>query len=128
VTGRWDPCHLAQRPPRAPSWRWRASGGRRRVLHFNVTANPSAEWTSRQLLQTFPEEMAPRILVRDRDGVYGDRIRHTLDVLRIEEVITAARSPWQNAFAERLIGSLRRECLDHSAPRRRGKEASGMAT
>jgi len=74
---------------------------RRRVLHFNVTANPSAEWTARQLVQAFPEERVPRFLVRDRDGVYGDRIRHTLDVLGIEEVITAARSPWQNAFAER---------------------------
>jgi len=86
---------------------------RRRVLHFNVTANPSAEWTARQLVQAFPEERVPRFLVRDRDGIYGHRIRHTLDMLGIEEVITAARSPWQNAFAERLIGSLRRECLDH---------------
>lgn len=86
---------------------------RRRVLHFNVTANPSAEWTPRQLVQAFPEERAPRFLVRDRDGTYGDRVRRTLEVLGIEEVVTAARSPWQNAFAERLIGSLRRECLDH---------------
>jgi len=85
----------------------------RRVLHFNVTANPSAQWTARQLVQAFPEERAPRFLVRDRDGIYGDRVRRTLEVLGIEEVVTAARSPWQNAFAERLIGSLRRECLDH---------------
>jgi transposase InsO family protein len=86
---------------------------RRRVLHFNVTANPSAEWTSRQILQAFPKGVAPRFLVRDRDGIYGDRFRRTLEALGIEEVVTAARSPWQNAFAERLIGSLRRECLDH---------------
>jgi putative transposase len=85
---------------------------RRRVLHFNVTANPSAEWTARQLVQAFPEERV-RFLVRDRDGIYGDRVRRTLEVLVIEEVVTAARSPWQNSFAERLIGSLRRECLDH---------------
>jgi transposase InsO family protein len=85
---------------------------RRRVLHFNVTANPSAEWTARQLVQAFPWEKAPRFLVRDRDGIYGDRVWHTLEVLGIEEVVTAPRSPWQNAFAERLIGSLRRECLD----------------
>jgi transposase InsO family protein len=63
--------------------------------------------------QAFPEEAAPRLLVRDRDGIYGDRFRHTLEVLGIEQVVTAARSPWQSAFAERLIGSLRRECLDH---------------
>jgi len=86
---------------------------RRRVLHFNVTANPSAEWTARQLVQVIPGETAPRFLVRDRDGIYGDRVRHTLEALGIEEVVTAPRSPWQNAFAERLIGSLRRECLDH---------------
>jgi len=59
--------------------------GRRRVLHFNVTANPSAEWTARQLVQAFPEETAPRFLVRDRDGIYGDRVRRTLEVLGIEE-------------------------------------------
>ena len=86
---------------------------RRKVLHFNVTASPSAEWTARQLVQAFPEERVPRFLVRDRDGIYGVRFRRTLDVLGIEEVVTAARSPWQNAYAERLIGSLRRECLDH---------------
>ena len=57
---------------------------RRRVLHFNVTTNPTAEWTSRQLLQAFPEEMAPRFLVRDRDGIYGGHFRHTLEVLGIE--------------------------------------------
>ena len=90
-----------------------AGHDRRRVLHFNVTANPTAEWTARQLVQAFPEETAPRFLVRDRDRVYGDRFRRILEVLGVEEVVTAARSPWQNAYAERLIGSLRRECLDH---------------
>ncbi len=78
-----------------------------------MTANPTAEWTARQLVQAFPEETAPRFLVRDRDGIYGDRFRGVLGSLGVEEVITAARSPWQNAYAERLIGSLRRECLDH---------------
>ena len=86
---------------------------RRRVLHFNVTSNPTAEWTARQLVQAFPEETAPRYLVRDRDRTYGDRFRGTAKMLGVEEVVTAARSPWQNAYAERLIGSLRRECLDH---------------
>jgi putative transposase len=86
---------------------------RRRVLHFNVTANPTAEWTARQVVQAFPEETVPRYLVRDRDRIYGGRFRRMLEILRVEEVVTAARSPWQNAYAERLIGSLRRECLDH---------------
>ena len=85
---------------------------RRRVLHFNVTANPTAEWTARQVVQAFPEETAPRYLVRDRDRIYGGRFR-VLEILDVAEVVTAARSPWQNAYAERLIGSLRRERLDH---------------
>jgi len=82
---------------------------RRRVLHFNVTASPSAEWTARQVVQAFPEETAPRYLVRDRDRIYGSRFRRMLEILDVEEVVTAARSPWQNAYAERLSGSLRRE-------------------
>src|SRR6266496_4995101 len=86
---------------------------RRRVLHFNVTANPTAEWTARQLVQAFPEETAPRFLVRYRDRIYGERFRGTVEMLGIEEVVTAARAPWQNPYAERLIGSLRRDCLDH---------------
>jgi putative transposase len=86
---------------------------RRRVVHFNVTASPTAEWTARQMVQAYPDETAPRFLVRDRDQIYGERLRRVLKVLGIEEVVTAARSPWQNAYAERLIGSLRRECLDH---------------
>lgn len=86
---------------------------RRRVLHFNVTASPTMEWAARQMVQAFPEETAPRFLVRDRDRIYGDRFRGMLEILGVEKVVTAARSPWQNAYAERLIGSLRRECLDH---------------
>jgi len=86
---------------------------RRRVVHFNVTAHPTAEWTARQMIEAFPEETAPRFLVRDRDQIYGERFRETVDLLGMEEVVTAARSPWQNLYAERLIGSLRRECLDH---------------
>ncbi len=86
---------------------------RRRVVHFNATAHPTAEWTARQLIQAFPEETAPRFLVRDRDKIYGERFRRAIEVLGIEEVVTAARSPWQNPYAERLIGSLRRDCLDH---------------
>ncbi len=84
---------------------------RRRVVHFNVTAHPTAEWTARQVIQAFPEDTAPRFLLRDRDRIYGEQFQRAIDVLGIEEVVTA-RSPWQNAYAERLIGSLRRECLD----------------
>jgi putative transposase len=76
---------------------------RRRVVHFNATANPTAEWTARQLIQAFPEETAPRFLVRDRDKIYGEQFRRAIEVLGIEEVVTAARSPWQNPYAERLI-------------------------
>jgi transposase InsO family protein len=86
---------------------------RQGVVYFNATANPTAEWTARQLIQAFPEETAPRFLVRDRDKIYGERFRRAIEVLGIEEVVTAARSPWQNPYAERLIGSLRRDCLDH---------------
>ena len=86
---------------------------RRRVLHFNVTAHPTAEWTARQVVQAFPEETAPRLVLRDRDKVYGERFQQAMDGLGIGEVVTAARSPWQNPYAERLIGSVRRDCLDH---------------
>jgi transposase InsO family protein len=89
------------------------SHDRRRVVHFAVTSHPSAEWTARQLLQAFPWDTAPRFLLRDRDRNYGQVFRETAAGLGIEEVLCAPRSPWQNAYAERLIGSIRRECLDH---------------
>jgi transposase InsO family protein len=86
---------------------------RRRVLHFNVTANPSAQWTAQQVVEAFPFETAPRFLQRDRDGIYGQAFRERIKSLGIEERISAPRSPWQNPYVERLIGSIRRECLDH---------------
>jgi putative transposase len=86
---------------------------RRRPVHFAVTANPSAEWTSRQLLEAFPWDSAPRYLLRDRDGSYGEKFHEAAGWLSIREVLTAPQSPWQNAYVERLIGSIRRECLDH---------------
>jgi putative transposase len=85
---------------------------RRRVLHFNVTANPTAEWTARQSTAAFPWATAPRYLIRDRDGVYGDRFRDHVTAMGINEVLTAPQSPWQSPYVERLIGSIRRECLD----------------
>ena len=86
---------------------------RRRVLRFNVTEHPTAQWTAQQVVEAFPCEAAPRELLRDRDGVYGPVFRHRVAGLGMEEVLTAAWSPWQNPYAERLIGSIRRECLDH---------------
>jgi putative transposase len=86
---------------------------RRRVVHFNVTSSPSAEWTAQQIVQAFPEESAPRYLLRDRDGTYGKCFRRRVRDLGIKEVLIAARSPWQSPYVERLIGSLRRDCLDH---------------
>jgi transposase InsO family protein len=86
---------------------------RRQVVHFQVTTAPRAVWVSRQLRQAFPFETAPRYLIRDRDSIYGTEVRRCLASLHIEEVVTAPRSPWQNPYAERMIGSLRRECLDH---------------
>jgi putative transposase len=86
---------------------------RRRVVHWSVTANPTAAWTSQQIVEAFPEDTAPRYLLRDRDAIYGDVFRHRVKRLGIQEVRIAPRSPWQNPFAERLIGSIRRELLDH---------------
>jgi transposase InsO family protein len=89
------------------------SHDRRRPVHFAVTANPTAEWTARQLLEAFPWDNAPRYLLRDRDGAYGQKFCETAKWMDIREVLTAPQSPWQNAYIERLIGSVRRECLDH---------------
>jgi putative transposase len=86
---------------------------RREVLHFNVTEHPTAAWTSQQIVEAFAEREAPRYLLRDRDGVYGNDVRVRIASLQIEEVLTAPQSPWQNPYAERLIGSIRRDCLDH---------------
>ena len=85
---------------------------RRKVVHFNVTAHPTAVWTSQQIVEAFPYDEAPRYLIRDRDGVYGLDFRERVKHMGIEEVLIAPRSPWQNPFVERLIGSIRRECLD----------------
>ena len=84
-----------------------------RVLHFNVTANPTAAWTAQQIVEAFPWQDPPRYLLRDRDKIYGPVFRKRVAGMGFEEVLTAARSPWQNPFAERMIGTIRRECLDH---------------
>jgi putative transposase len=86
---------------------------RRRVLHFNVTEHPTAAWTAQQLVDAFPDDSAPSYLLRDRDSVYSHVFRQRVKGIGIDEILTAPQSPWQNPFAERLIGSIRRECLNH---------------
>jgi transposase InsO family protein len=86
---------------------------RRRLIHFNVTQNPTAAWIGQQMVEAFPEDTAPRYLIRDRDRIYGDDFRSRVRGLGIQEVMIAPQSPWQNPCAERLVGSTRRECLDH---------------
>ena len=87
--------------------------GRRKVIHFDATPNPTQGWLARQITEAFPWDTAPRFLLRDRDASYGQTFRDRVQAMAIEEVITAPRSPWQNAYVERIIGSIRRECLDH---------------
>ena len=86
---------------------------RREIVHFNATYHPTAEWTAQQLVEAFPFDSAPTYLLHDRDSIYGKRFRSRVRSLGIEEVVTAPRSPWQNPYVERIIGSIRRECLNH---------------
>ncbi len=86
---------------------------RRRLLHFNVTEHPCAGWTAQQIVEAFPWDTAPRYLLRDRDAIYGTHFRRRVAGLQVAEVLIAPRAPWQNPYVERLIGSIRRECLDH---------------
>jgi putative transposase len=86
---------------------------RRELLHVNVTDHPTAAWTTQQIVDAFPDETASRYLLRDRDAIYGDVFHGRLDRLGIHEVLIAPHAPWQNPFAERVIGAIRRECLDH---------------
>jgi transposase InsO family protein len=86
---------------------------RRRLVHFNVTAHPTAQWMARQIVEAFPFETAPKYLLRDRDRIYSGAFREQVTVMNVKEVLGARRSPWQRAYVERVIGSIRRECLDH---------------
>jgi transposase InsO family protein len=86
---------------------------RRRIVHLNVTEHPTAVWTAQQMNEAFPDDAAPRWLLRDRDGIYGDPFRRRVASMGIGEVISSPSSPWQNPYVERVIGSIRRECLDH---------------
>jgi hypothetical protein len=86
---------------------------RRRIVHIGVTAHPTATWIKQQMTEAFPWDTAPRYMIRDRDSVYGSVVRARIKAMGIDEVVTAPWSPWQNPYAERVIGSIRRECLDH---------------
>ncbi len=86
---------------------------RRRVVHFNITEHPTAQWTAQQVVDAFPWDEAPRYLLHDRDRIYGASFRQRVRHMGIAEVVIAPKSPWQNPYVERLIGSIRRECLDH---------------
>ena len=86
---------------------------RRDLVWINVTANPTAEWVARQITEAFPWDGAARYMIRDRDRIYGTVVTRRLRAMGIRDKPIAPASPWQNGFAERLIGSIRRECLDH---------------
>ena len=86
---------------------------RRELLHINVTGHPSAVWTAQQTIEAFPDDSAPRFLLRDRDAIYGEKFARRVRRMGIREVRIAPHAPWQNPFVERVIGSIRRECLDH---------------
>jgi putative transposase len=85
----------------------------RRVVHFNITEHPTARWTGQQIANAFPFDEAPKYLLLDNDGIYGEEFARRIKSMNIDDIHTAFRSPWQNPYAERMIGSIRRECLDH---------------
>ena len=86
---------------------------RRRVVHFHVTRHPTADWTALQLFQAFPFDTAPKYLIRDRDKIYGQEVLETIHCLGMKDRPTSPRSPWQNGHCERMVGTLKRECLNH---------------
>lgn len=86
---------------------------RRRIVHLRITEHPTAAWTAQQLIEAFPEASGPRWLLRDRDAIYGELFRGRVASMGIQEVLSAPSSPWQNPYVERVIGSIRREWLNH---------------
>ncbi|MFH1842542.1 MAG: integrase core domain-containing protein [bacterium] len=86
---------------------------RRRILHCNVTDAPTEAWTEQQVVEAFPWDTAPRYLIRDRDKIFGHQFNRRMESLGIEQIRISPHSPWQNPYVERVIGSIRRECLDH---------------
>ena len=99
---------------------------RRRIVHVNVTAHPTAAWTAQQLREAWPWDTAPHFVIRDRDTIYGSDLRRAAQAMRIDEVLTAPRSPWQNPFVERVIGSgVRCESVRITSPSR-ASDPSGI--
>jgi len=90
------------------------SHDRRKIVHTNATEHPTAEWTARQMIEAIGIDDTPKYLLRDNDAIYGNMFRQKVSALGLVEVTTAARSPWQNPYVERVIGSIRRECLNHT--------------
>ena len=86
---------------------------RRELVHLTTTDNPTAEWTARQITEAFPWDTAPKYIIRNRDRTYGCLYRNRLKAMGPHDIPIAPRSPWQNGFVERVIGSIRRECLDN---------------
>ncbi|MFA8451823.1 MAG: integrase core domain-containing protein [Bacteroidales bacterium] len=86
---------------------------RRKIIYFNVTSNPTSLWTSLQMRNAFLDREIPKYLIRDRDSIFGNYFNDTIDSFGIKQLVTSYRSPWQNGYVERVIGSIRRECLDH---------------
>ena len=86
---------------------------RRRIVHFAVTDHPTAEWTAQQMREAFPWDTPPRYLLRGRDRIFGKDFVDQVKAMGIKQVLSAPRSPWQRAYVERVIGTIRRECLDH---------------
>ena len=100
---------------------------RRKVVHFNVTDSPTAAWTAQQIVEAFPNDSAPPYLLRDRDSIFGGEFRQRVKGMCIAEVLSSPRSPWQNPFAERVIGTFRRELLDHVIVLNEGTPPSSSA-
>jgi putative transposase len=86
---------------------------RRRIVHVHVTEHPTAQWTAQQVVEAFPWDTTPRYLLRDRDRIYGGSFQQRVHNMGIEEVLIALQSPWQNPYVERVIGSIRRDMLEH---------------
>lgn len=89
------------------------SHARRRVVHFHVTEHPTQEWTMQQIREAFPWDSTRRYLLRDRDAIYGRDFAAITEGMGMEDVVSAPRAPWRNPYVERMVGSIRRECLDH---------------
>jgi len=86
---------------------------RRKILHFNLSDSPTERWAEQQIVEVFPWDTVPSHLIRDRDGKFGHEFNRRVSSLEIEQILTSPHSPWQNPYVERVIGSIRRECLDH---------------